>query len=599
MHTVISKLAHSRRAATLVAPAATRASLPSDRNRPLVEVVVQGHFSKAGTGSLQGSDEAQLLGELFLERGEHAFSMVDGAFSFMLVDNRSGRTYAGIDKVGKAETFVADLADRVVIATSINEVIESAGQTLNVDLESIHDFLSLGWVPNPHSMFVGVSKLPPGSYIIWDGKVITSLVYYRPSHSPAFTERTSAQLSNQIRDHLHTSVRRGVPWSDSWAAFLSGGLDSSGVIYSLATCTDHSFPTYYGAFGDLTRYMALPDEARIAQAVASAFGTDHHIVSIGEGALESVPGLVQAIQEPLSDGGPVVIDQVMRAAKLESTGIMTGVGGDFLFGGERRHLLISLLTGARRLPVWGVARRLADIPTGWSEWLTRARFDVQRAASIRELSLGEFNARRLHGGGVVDRLFRPVVLEALNRTPIDEINACLNDVKNLDDLTALLYLDLRMLTPDSLARDVETLGRAHGMDVYHPYLDADFVDFAMTIPPRDKVRRLKMKYAMHQALRGFVPDEVLKRRKKGGLGAPIRFWVTHHPLVDEHLSPDVVKERGLFSYAEIDRMLSDTRDERRDYSTLLWGLFTLEVWMRQFADRVPNRRAPSIADATD
>ena len=87
---------------------------------------------------------------------------------------------------------------------------------------------------------------------------------------------------------------------------------------------------------------------------------------------------------------------------------------------------------------------------------------------------------------MIERLLRPEVLETLQRTPLDEINACLADVKGLDNLTALLYLDLRMLAPESLARDVEALGRAHGMDVYHPYLDADFVDFAMTIPPRTR-----------------------------------------------------------------------------------------------------------------
>ncbi len=509
-----------------------------------------------------------------------------------------GRVYAGIDKIGKSQAFVADFADRFVFATSLTEVITNAGQQLNVDLSSIHDFLALGWVPAPHSMFVGVSKLEPGSYVTWDGNSLTSSVYYRPSHTPPFTERAIPELSSDIREHLHTSVRRGVPWSDSWSAFLSGGLDSSGVVYSLGTCTDEPFPTYYGTFGDLTRYMVLPDEGRVAEVVAVAFGTEHHIVTIGQETLECVPALVRAIEEPLSDGGPVVIDHVMRAAKADATGIMTGVGGDFLFGGERRHLLISLLERTRHLPVWRGAQRLADIPTGWSERLTRIRFDLQRAASIRTLPLGDFYARRLHGDGVIERLLRPEVLETLQRTPLDEINACLADVKGLDNLTALLYLDLRMLAPDSLARDVEALGRAHGMDVYHPYLDADFVDFAMTIPPRDKVRGMRMKYAMRQAWRGHLPDAVLTK-KKGGLGAPIRYWMTHDPLVNERLSPEVVEGRGLFHHAEIDRMRRDTLEERRDYSTLLWGLFTLEVWMCQFADRRPESPPPQVASAAD
>ena len=96
-----------------------------------------------------------------------------------------------------------------------------------------------------------------------------------------------------------------------------------------------------------------------------------------------------------------------------------------------------------------------------------------------------------------------------------------------------------------------------------------------------------MKY-MRQAWRGYLPDAVLTK-KEGGLGAPIRYWMTHDPLVNERLSPEVVEGRGLFHHAEIDRMRRGTLEERRDYSTLLWGLFTLEVWMCQFADRRPSR----------
>ena len=90
-------------------------------------------------------------------------------------------------------------------------------------------------------MFVGVSKLEPGSYVTWDGNSLTSSVYYRPSHTPPFTERAIPELSSDIREHLHTSVRRGVPWSDSWSAFLSGGLDSSGVVYSLGPAPTNRF----------------------------------------------------------------------------------------------------------------------------------------------------------------------------------------------------------------------------------------------------------------------------------------------------------------------------------------------------------------------
>jgi asparagine synthase (glutamine-hydrolysing) len=164
-----------------------------------------------------------------------------------------------------------------------------------------------------------------------------------------------------------------------------------------------------------------------------------------------------------------------------------------------------------------------------------------------------------------------------------QINACLDEVVTLDSLTKLLYLDFRLLTPDGLTRDVVAFGRAHDLTVCNPYLDSEFVDFSMTMPPREKVRGFTQKYAFRQAIRGHLPADVLKK-KKGGLGAPIRWWVTHDDLVADHLSWEVVEERGMFDYREIAQMREDTLSERRDCSLMLWSLFTLESWMRQFID---------------
>ena len=294
-------------------------------------------------------------------------------------------------------------------------------------------------------------------------------------------------------------------------------------------------PNVYGNFGALDRYVALPDEERVAQAVADRFGTRHSVLTIPSDVMERVPELVRIIEEPLCDGGPIVVDTVMQAAKVRADGVMTGVGGDFLFGGERRHLLISLLGHMRGLPMWRLAGLMVSLPTVGSDTLTRLRFDLQRLLSIRELPLGEFYARRLHGGDLVQALCKPLAFEGLDRSPLDQINACLDDISELDDLTKLLYLDLRLLTPDCLTRDVLALGRYHELTVCHPYLDSDFVDFSMTIPPRQKVRGVTMKYAMRQAIQGYLPRDVLKK-KKGGLGAPLRWWVTHDGLVADHLS---------------------------------------------------------------
>jgi asparagine synthase (glutamine-hydrolysing) len=582
MYAVIPKRGDARRF-HLGVGGALRAVVPDD-GPPAVEVVVDGHFGRASGLKLHSAGEATALAELYLAHGPTALQRVDGSFAFVIVDHRDGQMHAGIDNLGQSQAYVAETPDDIVFATTLTELLAHLGFKPSLDIASVFAFLSLGWVPSPHSMFEGVSKVEPGTFLTWDGSSLQRVGYYQPLHSASFIERPRTELGHEVRQHLHTAVGRGVRWSDSWSSFLSGGLDSSSVVYALAGATHEPFPTFYGNFGSLDRYMALPDEERVARAVANRFGTRHSVVTIPPDVIDRVPELVRIIEEPLPDGGPIVVDAVMRAAKTQAHGVMTGVGGDFLFGGERRHLLISLLEHTRNLPLWGLAGRMASLPTARSEWLTRVRFDVLRTLSIRELPLGEFYARRLHGDGLVEALCKPSVFKGLDRSPLDEINACLDGVPELDDLTKLLYLDFRLLTPDCLTRDVLALGREHELTVCHPYLDSEFVDFSMTIPPRQKVRGLTMKYAIREAIRGYLPPDVLKK-KKGGLGAPIRWWVTHGDLVADHLSREVIEERGLFEYSEINQMREDTLAERRDCSTLLWSLFTLESWMRQFSDR--------------
>jgi asparagine synthase (glutamine-hydrolysing) len=149
----------------------------------------------------------------------------------------------------------------------------------------------------------------------------------------------------------------------------------------------------------------------------------------------------------------------------------------------------------------------------------------------------------------------------------------------------MLYLDLKSNAPDDVVREAETLGRHFGLNIHNPFLDAEFVNFAMSVPADDKVSGLTLKVPLKKAMRGRVPDKVLDR-KKGGLGSPIRWWVIQSKgFVADVLSRHAIERRGLFSADAVQRFRHATADGSRDYSKLLWSLFTLELWLQRFADR--------------
>jgi asparagine synthase (glutamine-hydrolysing) len=179
----------------------------------------------------------------------------------------------------------------------------------------------------------------------------------------------------------------------------------------------------------------------------------------------------------------------------------------------------------------------------------------------------------------------PALRETLRRTPVDRFRDYLARVGDLDPLSQALYLDLKLVTPNHCVREVETLGRRFGVATHSPYLDAEFVDFAMTVPAAEKVRGLQLKAAMKKAMAGRLPPETLERRK-GGLGGPTRWWITRGGgLIEETLSRESVARRGMFDPAAVEDLRGQTASDRQDYSKLLWSVFTLELWMRRFADR--------------
>lgn len=559
-----------------------------------VTVIIDGYISDQ-PNMVEGIPYPEILGRLYLQYGDRALRLVDGAFLAIITDERRSRVVIANDRLGKKSGFVIQQRERLVVSCSIQELSSLEGISLSPDKRAFFDILSLGCVPAPRSMFEGVSKLTPGA--LWSvGREIECSHYYDLSEVNAGSVPPK-DLGEEVRFRIVDSVRRGAAVSPSWSAFLSGGMDSSSVVWGMSKHIP-SFSTYYANFGQLDNYMAIPDEIGVARDVARSVGSEHSELLIEADGLARVPGIVSAIGEPICDGGPIVVDRVLASAAHRSRGIMTGNGGDFLFGGERRHLLHMLIANRSVGPLWSLARIAAPLlPVFGSERLARLRFDLLRSVELQSLNIAEFYAHRFNTPVETGRLLG---MECPNgEGGLAHVERSLKTASHWDGLSQLLYLDLKLLSPNLILRDVNLLAEQYGMTAYHPFFDARFVEYALTLPSNVKIRGLTLKYALRSAMRGHLPASVLNK-KKGGLGAPILYWLTSgQDMVEDCLSPSVVSNRGLFDPQEIARMKADTQTRRRDYSMLLWTAFTCELWMREFIDGrqpVPSTRTGATQD---
>jgi asparagine synthase (glutamine-hydrolysing) len=543
----------------------------------------------------RGSVAAEALAALYARFATQAFDQIDGPFSAAIIDWRRNKILLVRDKLGIGRAYVSRTGDTVTFSDSLSDLLAAARRGFDVDLDSIYAFLMIGWIPTPHSMFREIEKLPPGTFLESNGETLTQTTYYDVPHSRSIVHHLSpAVLREKVTEHLDRSVARGLALGGRWGSFLSGGVDSSSVVSSIAQ-SRNSFPTYFGGFDpQLNRYLPNPEEPAMSQLVAARYKTDHHMLWLGPEVADTTPEIINALEEPVSDGGCLIVGAVMRAARRDVDGLMTGIGGDFIFTGERRHMVLNLLGLMRRVPnpFWQALNWLSGVqPLARDARISQLHFDLTRLLAIRDLDI-----EAMYAGFFLQAqepelklLFLPEALASLSRDPLQEMRIYFQRTADLEPLARFLYLDLKNQATDHSVREAETLGRHFKLSIFNPFLDSEFVDFAMTIPVADKVSRLRLKIPLKAAMRKRLPAKVLNH-KKGGLASPIRWWVTQSDgFVSTILSRHNIERRGIFSADTVEQFRQATASGARDYSKLLWSLFTLELWLQRFVDRTSLR----------
>jgi asparagine synthase (glutamine-hydrolysing) len=253
-------------------------------------------------------------------------------------------------------------------------------------------------------------------------------------------------------------------------------------------------------------------------------------------------------------------------------------------------MVLNLLRLMRPVPdwVWRLGNATLGLPLlARNARLSQMNFDLARLLAVRKLSLEAMYAGFFLQGerGELQALLLPDARNMVSRDPLEQMHQSFRASAELDPLQRFLYLDLKHQLPEHCVREAERLGRHFGLTIYNPFLDAEFVDLAMSVPSTSKASGLNLKIPLKRAMRGRVPDEVLDR-KKGGLGSPIRWWVTQSDgFVATVLSKKNLEQRGIFSGDVVDRFRRETLNGTHDHTKLLWSLFTLEIWLQRFVDR--------------
>ena len=541
------------------------------------ELQGRGHRFKTGSDS-------EVLLHLYDEMGDEFVHRLDGMFNFALWDARRQRLLIGRDHLGVKPLYVHRSDRLLAFATEAKALLELPGNRAEIDRDVLADYLHLGYVPAPHSMLRGIRKLPPATLLSVENGEVREWRYWR---LPTGIDRVASESEwiERIRAGMESAVHRQMVSDVPIGAFLSGGVDSSAVVAFMARHSSQPIRTYAIGFkgGEAAQ---LYNELPYARQVAGLIGTEHHEIVVKPDVVGLLPRLLWHMDEPVSDSAFITTYLVSEFARRDVKVILSGVGGDELFGGYRRYLGDHYVRKLQRLPRW--SRRLlaaaADrLPSDRHSRLLNTLRLARGFLASAELAPDE---RYRHYLQVLDRA---AVAELMGRPAVtgpDALAAAFADAGSEDPLNRMFAVDAETQLPDDLLLLTDKMSMAVSLECRVPLLDRELVEIAAAIPESLKVKGGRLKHLMKDALAGVLPADILERKKRG-FGTPMGAWLKRDlaPVLRRLLSAEVVRGRGLFDPVVVARLVADHESSRIDGTDALLAIMNLEIWSRIYLDR--------------
>jgi asparagine synthase (glutamine-hydrolysing) len=520
--------------------------------------------------------------------GPKIFSRLRGMFALAIWDRRSQRLILARDRLGKKPLYYAPTATAFLFGSEIKAVLAWPGLPRAADLSAIDSYLTFGYVPAPQTAFDGVRKLPAAHYLVIealpDGSIGEPelMRYWRlPGPRRARRHRHAAELRRELVAELEEAVRLRLMSDVPLGAFLSGGVDSSAVVATMARVGGGRVKTFSIGFS-AKEY----DETRYARMVAERYATDHEEFIVEPDAIAVLPQLIWHYGEPFADPSAIPTYYVSQMARRKVTVALNGDGGDECFLGYPRYKAMHHLSRLDGLPRWsrvGLGRSLALAPHAMQR-----RFKIPRIRAL--LQTPDQRPSRRYGFTIVyftedDKAagYADALQEHLAGTALDLIEPYFAEADSL--VSGANWADIHTYLPDDLMVKVDVASMAHGLESRSPLLDHVFVEWAAELPEKLKLARGETKALFKSAMEPYLPNELLYRPKMG-FGCPVDHWFRSElkELAYDVLLSRSASERSLFRPDYVRRLLDEHCALTHDHQTRLWALLMLELWFQMWID---------------
>jgi asparagine synthase (glutamine-hydrolysing) len=537
--------------------------------------------------------DTEVIVHLYEEHGADCVRHLHGMFAFSLWDAKRQQLMLARDRVGK-KPMLYTMRDGVLTwASEMAALLAGAELPREIDPVALDRYLALGYVPAPRTALRGVCKLPPAhTLLVRDGRM-TLERYWKLDYSRKLDVPVE-ELCERIRAELLEATRRRLIADVPLGAFLSGGIDSSAVVAAMAQLSSEPVRTFSIGF-DHEGFDELPHARRIAE----RFGTVHEEFRVEADAVSIVPRIVRHYGEPFADSSAIPSFYLAELTRRHVTVALNGDGGDESFAGYQRYVANAVAGRLDRLPapvrhaLGALGGRLPD-RGAVSSPLNRAR----RMATGLALDAPARYARYVSWFDPAQRraMYTPeFAAEVGDADPYEELALRWAEASGASVVDRMLEVDAGTYLVDDLIAKIDIATMAHALEARSPFLDHQLMEFAATIPADLKVRGGEKKWILREALRDWLPDDILDRRKQG-FSVPLSSWLRSdlQGWAREILLDPGTTDRGLFAPGAVRSLLDRHAAGADGDAKRIYALLMLELWHREFVDP-PARSLPVAA----
>jgi asparagine synthase (glutamine-hydrolysing) len=507
--------------------------------------------------------------------GDDVTSRLNGIFDFALWDAKQHRLLLARDHLGVKPLYYYDDGRRLLFASEIKAILQDESVPRELDPQALAVFLAFGYVPSPRTLFKGIRKLAPGHRLIAGEHGVHTERYWK--YTPQIrTGISEAEALDGYAERLRRAVERQMVSDVPVGCMLSGGVDSGLVLAIMRELTSDPVKTFSVGFRERGDWNELDDAAETAR----LFNAEHHPLEIS--ARDYVGFFAESfwyLEEPVLSQSTFAFYYLSKLAREHVKVVLTGQGADEPLAGYERYRGEKLAGSLGWLAGSGISRGVVSaLPR--AEKLRRAARSLAERDPVTRFA----QIHALFPAADRDRLLLPEIAHDLaGFDALEPLRSLQHDVTHLDGLAQLLYIDTRMSLPDDLLLYGDKMSMANSLEARVPLLDPELVEYIESLPVSLKLRGMTGKYIHKRAAERWLPQSVIRRRKKG-FATPVDEWFQRSldGFVRDTLLADGAACGDYFDRGFIKQLLDEHRERRRDHRRRIFALLSFELWHRRF-----------------